>query len=159
MEYYKVFIQKEEKDAVVMETVADFDIWCADIPFDIGMNVKEPAVRDWQDEDGEDSYTGGGLMMSAYDMTVKWCCKGKKFSANDKIRKFINYLNGRDGSGVKMKMYCDWTRTGRQHIRLKNVGRTAGLYRRDDGDVVTFETVLRVEDPITEIELKKEEKK
>lgn len=155
MQYYSVFIQKEEPDSPVKDTITDFDIWCASIPFDIGMEVKEVTTHDWKDEDGEDSYTGGGLKMSAYDMTVKWCCKGVKFSANAVIKKFIDYLSGRDGSGVKMKMYCNWTRIGRQHIRLKSVSREATLYRDEDGDVVTFSTVLRVEDPITSIELEK----
>ena len=155
MQHYNVFIQKEQTGATVKETVADFDVWCASIPFDIGMEVKEPVVRDWKDENGEDAYLGDSLKFAAYDMTVKWCCKGDKFSANAVIRKFLNYLSGRDGSGMKMKMYCDWTNVGRRHIRLKKVSDDASLHRDDEGDVVTFSTVLRVEDPVTEITLSK----
>lgn len=153
MQHYNVFIQKEQTGAVVKETVADFDVWCASIPFDIGMEVKEPVVRDWKDENGEDAYLGDSLKFAAYDMTVKWCCKGDKFSANAVIRKFLNYLSGRDGSGMKMTMYCDWTKVGRRHIRLKKVSDDADLHRDDEGDVVTFSTVLRVEDPVTEVTL------
>lgn len=119
------------------------------------MEVKEPVVKDWKDEDGEDSYLGDSLKFAAYDMTVKWCCKGDKFSANAVIKKFLNYLSGRDGSGMKMKMYCDWTKVGRRHIRLKKVSDDADLHRDDEGDVVTFSTVLRVEDPVTEVTLGK----
>lgn len=155
MQHYNVFIQKEQTGAAVKETVADFDVWCASIPFDIGMEVKEPVVKDWKDEDGEDSYLGDSLKFAAYDMTVKWCCKGDKFSANAVIKKFLSYLSGRDGSGMKMKMYCDWTNVGRRHIRLKKVSDDASLHRDDEGDVVTFSTVLRVEDPVTEITLSK----
>lgn len=155
MQHYNVFIQKEQTGAVVKETTADFGVWCASIPFDIGMEVKEPVVKDWKDEDGEDSYLGDSLKFSAYDMTVKWCCKGDKFSANAVIKKFLNYLSGRDGSGMKMKMYCDWTKVGRRHIRLKKVSDDANLHRDDEGDVVTFSTVLRVEDPVTEVTLSK----
>lgn len=155
MQHYNVFIQKEQTGAAVKETVADFDVWCASIPFDIGMEVKEPVVKDWKDEDGEDSYLGDSLKFAAYDMTVKWCCKGDKFSANAVIKKFLSYLSGRDGSGMKMKMYCDWTNIGRRHIRLKKVSDDASLHRDDEGDVVTFSTVLRVEDPVTEITLSK----
>lgn len=155
MQHYNVFIQKEQTGAAVKETVADFDVWCASIPFDIGMEAKEPVVKDWKDEDGEDSYLGDSLKFAAYDMTVKWCCKGDKFSANAVIKKFLNYLSGRDGSGMKMKMYCDWTNVGRRHIRLKKVSDDASLHRDDEGDVVTFSTVLRVEDPVTEITLSK----
>lgn len=155
MQHYNVFIQKEQTGATVKETVADFDVWCASIPFDIGMEVKEPVVRDWKDENGEDAYLGDSLKFAAYDMTVKWCCKGDKFSANAVIRNFLDYLSGRDGSGMKMKMYCDWTNIGRRHIRLKKVSDDASLHRDDEGDVVTFSTVLRVEDPVTEITLSK----
>lgn len=153
MNYYKVLIQKEKEDAVVKDTVSDFDIWCAEIPFNIGMDVKEPTVRDWKDEDGEDSYTDGGLRFSAYDMKVKWCVKGDKFSSNAKIRAFLNFLSGKDGSGEKMKIYCEWTQIGRQNVRLKKIEDDAELYREEDGDVVVWSTTLRVEDPITEINL------
>ena len=61
MQHYNVFIQKEQAGAVVKETVADFDVWCASIPFDIGMEVKESVVKDWKDEDGEDSYLATAL--------------------------------------------------------------------------------------------------
>ena len=91
MQHYNVFIQKEQPGAVVKETIADFGVWCASIPFDIGMEVKEPVVKDWKDEDGEDSYLGDSLKFAAYDMAVKWCCKGDKFSANAVIKKFLNY--------------------------------------------------------------------
>ena len=155
MQHYNVFIQKEQTGAVVKETIADFGVWCASIPFDIGMEVKEPVVKDWKDEDGEDSYLFFCKQKAAYDITVKWCCKGDKFSANAVIKKFLNYLSGRDGSGMKMKMYCDWTKVGRRHIRLKKVSDDAELHRDDDGDVVTFSTVLRVEDPVTEVTLSK----
>ena len=152
-DYYKVLIKKEKDGATVKDTVADFGVWCAEMPFDIGMEVKEPTVRDWKDEDGEDSYTGGGLKMAAYDMKVKWCVKGERFSANQTVRRFLDYLSGRDGSGEKMEVYCEWTRIGRRHVRLKKVEGEATLYRGEDGDVVTWETTLRVEDPVTEVRL------
>ena len=76
MKYYKVLMQKEGLKGVnegeVKDTVRDFGVWCQSVPFDVGMEVKEPVTRDWKDEDGEDSYAGGGLFVAAYDMTVKW---------------------------------------------------------------------------------------
>ena len=65
MQHYNVFIQKEQTGAVVKETIADFGVWCASIPFDIGMEVKEPVVRDWKDENGEDAYLGDSLKFAA----------------------------------------------------------------------------------------------
>jgi len=157
MQYYKVLIQKEgeggNEDGAVKDTVADFGVWCESMPFDVGMEAKEPTVRDWKDEDGEDSYTGGGLFVAAYDMTVKWLVKGEAGTCREKVKAFIGYLNGRDGSGVKMKIYSEWTGVGRQHVRLKKVGDGAKLDRCGDEEVVEFETVMRVEDPVTEVRL------
>ena len=159
MHYYKILIQKEsdagEQEAAVNDTVADFGVWCQEMPFDVGMDVKEPTVRDWKDEDGEDSYTGGGLFVSAYDMSVKWVAKGAPGTVREKVRAFVAYLSGRDGSGVKMKLYSEWSGAGRRHVRLKKVGDSAKIDRCGDIEVVSFDTTLRVEDPVTEIALKK----
>lgn len=154
MEYSKVLIRKEKDGAAVKDTVADFGVWCAEMPLDIGMTVKEPTVRDWKDEDGEEAYTDGGLMLGAYDLTAKWAAKGPHDSVRASVRRFLDYLGGRDGSGVKMEVYCEWTGTGRRHVRLKSVG-SAKLDRSGGEDVVTWETVLRVEDPVTEVALTK----
>lgn len=157
MEYNKVLIQKEggsdADTATVKDTVADFGVWCQDMPFNVGMEVKEPTVRDWKDEDGEDAYVGGGLRFSAYDMTVKWIAKGLKGSVRGRISTFLRYLSGQDGSGVKMKLWCEWTGIGRQHVRLKKVEDNATLDRCGDDEIVTFSTVFRVEDPVTDIQL------
>lgn len=154
MGYYKVLIQKEtaegEKDAAVKDTVADFGVWCSELPLDVGLEVKEPVTRDWRDEDGEDAYTDGGLYVAAYDMTVKWLAKGAAGTVRDMVRAFIDYLSGRDGSGVKMRIYSEWSGMGRQHVRLKKVDSSAKLDRCGDFEVVSFDTTLRVEDPVTQ---------
>lgn len=155
MEYYKVLIQKEDTidgvAAAVKDTVADFGVWCQSMPFDVGMEVKEPVTRDWKDEDGEDSYVGMSVMIAAYDMTVKWVVKGAPGTCKEKAKTFLNYLSGRDGSGAKMKIWCEWTGIGRQHVRMKKVNDEAVLDRMANVEVVTFDTVMRVEDPVTEV--------
>jgi len=76
MQYEKVYIQKTRSGSVIKETVADFDIYCADMPFKLFVEAKEPAKRDWLDEHGDDEYIpDGGLKMKAYTMDVKFCCK------------------------------------------------------------------------------------
>lgn len=149
-------IKKEATGAKVYDIASAFDVWCQELPFAVGYEVKEPVVRDWRDEDGEDSYTEEGQFVQAYDMTVKWAAKGPSGSVKAKIAKFLSYLSGRDGSGVKLSMYSMWTGIGRQHIRLKKVGDTAHLDRCGNFEVVTIETTFRVEDPMTEITLTEE---
>ena len=89
-------------------------------------------------------------------MVVKWVSKGPSGSVKAKIARFLSYLSGRDGSGVKLSMYSTWTGVGRQHMRLKKVSDTAQLDRCGDFEVVTIETTFRVEDPVTDITLTEE---
>ncbi len=151
-DFYKVYIQKERDVSAVVETITDFGIYCADIPFTIIGEAKEPTSRNWYDEDGIDEYIpAGGLKISAYEMEVKFCCKGDKFSANTTIRKFLDYLTGKDGTGAMMKMYCDYTRIGRQHMRYIKVKDEAELVRDKDGDILVFSATFKVGDPTTDI--------
>ena len=50
-----------------------------------------------------------------------------------------------------MKIWCEWTGIGRQHVRMKKVNDEAVLDRMANVEVVTFDTVMRVEDPVTEV--------
>ena len=152
----KILVKKETAGSTVYDIASAFDVWCQELPFAVGYEVKEPVVRDWRDEDGEDSYTEDGLFVQAYDMVVKWVAKGPSGSVKAKIARFLSYLSGRDGSGVKLSMYSAWTGVGRQHMRLKKVSDTAQLDRCGDFEVVTIETTFRVEDPVTDITLTEE---
>ncbi len=152
MKYEKVYIQKIGTGSPVKETIADFDIYCADMPFKLFVEAKAPSKRDWYDEHGDDEYIpNGGLKLKAYTMDVRFCCKGDKYSSNEKIKKFINYLSGLDGSGAEMKMYCTWTKIGRKGIRFDKLNDKAELLRDEDGDTLVFTITFKVNDPITDI--------
>lgn len=152
MKYEKVYIQKIGTGSPVKETIADFDIYCADMPFKLFVEAKAPSKRDWFDEHGDDEYIpNGGLKLKAYTMDVRFCCKGDKYSSNEKIKKFINYLSGLDGSGAEMKMYCTWTKIGRKGIRFDKLNDKAELLRDEDGDTLVFTITFKVNDPITDI--------
>jgi len=152
MKYEKVYIQKIGTGSPVKETIADFDIYCADMPFKLFVEAKAPSKRDWFDEHGDDEYIpNGGLKLKAYTMDVRFCCKGDKYSSNGKIKKLINYLTGLDGSGAEMKMYCTWTKIGRKGIRFDKLNDKAELLRDEDGDTLVFTITFKVNDPITDI--------
>lgn len=152
MKYEKVYIQKIGTGSPVKETIADFDIYCADMPFKLFVEAKAPSKRDWFDEHGDDEYIpNGGLKLKAYTIDVRFCCKGDKYSSNEKIKKFINYLTGLDGSGAEMKMYCTWTKIGRKGIRFDKLNDKAELLRDEDGDTLVFTITFKVNDPITDI--------
>ena len=152
MKYEKVYIQKIGTGSPVKETIADFDIYCADMPFKLFVEAKAPSKRGWFDEHGDDEYIpNGGLKLKAYTMDVRFCCKGDKYSSNEKIKKFINYLTGLDGSGAEMKMYCTWTKIGRKGVRFDKLNDKAELLRDEDGDTLVFTITFKVNDPITDI--------
>lgn len=152
MRYDKVYIQKTKNGSTVKETVADFDIYCADIPFKLFVEAKDPSKRDWMDEHGDDEYIpDSGLKLKAYTMDVKFCCKGDKFSSNAKIQKFVEYLTGMDGSGAVMMMYCTWTKIGRRGIRFDKLNDKAELVRDGDGDTLVFTITFKVNDPVSNI--------
>nr|DAR09477.1 MAG TPA: hypothetical protein [Caudoviricetes sp.] len=152
MQYDKVYLQKMKASSPVKETVADFDIYCASMPFKLYSDAKDLSKRDWYDEHGEDEYIPEeGLKLKSYTIDVTFCCKGDKNSSNIKIKKFLDYLTGNDGSGVELKMYCTWTKIGRKSVRFTKLNDDARLVRDDDGDVLVFKVSFKVNDPITDI--------
>lgn len=148
MEYYKIYMQLDTDGAAVKETISDFGLYCMEIPFSVAQSTKELTTRDWHDEDGTDFYIPeNGLKMSAYEMKVKFGCKGDKFSANEKINDFLGYL--KQGA---MKMYCNYTKIGRQNIVLSKIDDSATLVRdNQDGDLLIFTVIFKVYDPVTDI--------
>lgn len=152
MGYDKVYIQKMKERAAVKETVVDFDIYCADIPFKLLVEAKDLSKQDWNDEHGDDEYIPiGGLKLKAYTMDVKFCCKGDKYSANAKVQKFLKYLLGLDGTGAEMMMYCTWTQIGRAGIRFDKLNDKAELVRDSDGDTLVFTITFKVNDPLSDV--------
>lgn len=158
MQYDKVFFQKEADDAAVIETVAAFDIYCAEFPFSIAGKAKDITTRDWHDEDGLDAYVPKELKLADYEIEAKFCCKGDKFSSNDKLRSFIDYLTGSGGTGAYLKVYCTLTKIGRQHVRFLEIDDDATLVRDGDGDILVFKVKFSVDDPVTDITPKTDSK-
>lgn len=150
MDCDKVYFQKEKDGSVLVETSEEWGVYCSDIPFTIATKAKELTSRDWYDEDGLDEYVPEELKMSAYDIEVDFICKGDRSTSIDKISNMINYLTGRDGSGVLMKAYCSLTGIGRQHVRFKELKDDAQLIH-DTEEILTFTIVLQVGDPVTEV--------
>lgn len=162
----KVYIQKEKLVNNNPQFVIDpssaptgrrvwGNIYTNSIPFTMFDDIKDLYSNDWHDEHGLEEYADetNGLMRKHYDMEVKWIYKGDKYSANTHIKGFLDFLSGKDGSGVWFKLYCTWTRIGRQHVRLLKVDNTAEIVRDGNGDIIVFKTTLRVCDPVTDITL------
>lgn len=84
--------------------------------------------------------------MAAYENKVKFMFHGEAFGANEKCKAFIDYIRK---SGM-MKMYCDFNRIGRQHVRLKDID--PNLYRDPDNeDLLVLSITFKFNDPVTDI--------
>ena len=146
-----LYIQKNVTGSTVYETVADFEMYCMDIPFIVFGEAKELPRNEWKDEHGDDEYIPSSLYMEAYELTVRFAYKGAQKSANAKINTFLNYLTGADGSGAEMSMYSTYTQIGRRGIRFVKVEDDAELIRDKNGDILMFDVTFKVNDPVTNI--------
>ena len=145
-------MQKEAENSPVMETIADFRMYCMGIPFTMAGKSKALTERSWAGEDGKDVYVPQTLPMESYAMKVRFGFKGDKFSANNILKKLLDYLCGKDGKGVYLKMYCDYTQIGRQHVRFDSISDDANLIRNgSDGDILIVTVTFIVDDPTTDI--------
>ena len=151
MKYYKYYIQKEADGSPVKEKAEDFNIYEVDSKFYGGASAKELPKRNWNDEHGDDEFVPSNLMMESVSHSVKFGYKGDKYSANKALKDFIDYLS----NGGSMKIYDEYNKIGRQHVRFSSVSDDAELVRSDEGDILIFTVNLKVNDPVTDVVLGK----
>ena len=149
---YTLLMQKMKQGSPVKDSLRDFGIVCTSIPFIPCEETKELPTRDWPGENGEDTYIPEKLPVSAYDMEVELCYKGGLGTCYTKIRSFLDYLKGNDGSGAALKIYSPFTGIGRQNVYFKSMG-DIEFGKSNIDEVLTFSLVFRVTDPVTDISL------
>lgn len=150
-DFYKIYMQKEREGSELKETIKDFGLYCMDSPFILYTTARKLTEREWPGEDGKDVYVPSRLDVDAYSIKLKFGYKGAEREANNKIKAFLEYLTGRDGSGVYMKMYCDYTNIGRRHVRFSQIPGDPVFFRDGDGDFLVFDLEMNVDDPVTDI--------
>lgn len=152
MKNYKFFVQKEADNAEVKELGADFGCFEVESKFYGGGEVKDVAKRDWYDEDGDDEFAPEEQKYKAYEMQVKFACKGEPDSSNVTINALKEYLNG-----GTMKIFDEYNNVGRQNVRFMGIPDDATLYKHRWGfdEALVFTVKLKVNDPKTDITLTK----
>lgn len=149
---YTLLFQKMKVDSPVKDSFEDFGIVCTDVPFMPKGEAKELANNDWPDESGEDAYIPDTIPTQAFDWEIGMAYKGALTTCHTKIKSFLDYLTGRDGSGGAMKVYSSYTGIGRQYVHYKSVSDFEFVKSNMD-EVLTFTLTLRVTDPDTEVVL------
>ncbi len=146
MKYFKTYLQLETEGSVVIDTASSFGMYCMDNPFKTADSVKEPTKRSWYDENGDDEYIPkDGLYMSSYENDVKFGFCGSAFGANEKLKSFLEYLK----KGM-LKMYCEFNKVGRQHVRLKSIKQELDRDPNSE-DILVITITFKFNDPITDI--------
>lgn len=152
---YAIYFKKMKSDALVVDTLDNWGIVCKEFPFKLYGEAKELPSHDWKDEDGDDEYIPSKLPIASYEMEVEFAYKGVMDSANASIKGFLDYLTGRDGSGVELMVYDTYTKIGRQSVRFVSVSDDVFYRQEEGGDVVVFSVAFKVNDPVTDITLSK----
>lgn len=123
-----------------------------ELPFNLTVDVKDVDKNDFFDEDGDIEWAQNRLRAKAYEMKVKFISKGTKEELYDRYTVLRNYLLGIDNTGTVFMMYEDWHGVGRKDMRLVKFEDDAEYEPLNDGGyVLSFDAVLKVNDPITEI--------
>ena len=151
-EKHTILFKKASGDAPVKDSVEAWNIACTDAEFKPMEETKEIAERDWQDEDGVDTYIPSKMPLKAYDMEVELCYKGDYESAYDAIASFMDYLTGEDGSGSEFTFYVPYTQIGRSGCYLKSFA-PDDFWSGKGGDGLTFSITIRVTNPKSEATL------
>lgn len=152
---YAIYFRKMKNDALVVDTLDNWGIVCKEFPFKLCGEAKELPTNEWMDEDGDDEYVPEELKMASYELEVEFVYKGEFGEANTKIKGFLDYLTGRDGSGAELEVYDTYTKIGRQHIRYVGVEEDVMWRQEEGGDVVVLVVTFKVNDPVTDITLNK----
>lgn len=150
----RFYIQKMARkvDGVLTEqqcydTVSEWGMYCANEPYPLDSEAKELPSNDWGDEDGEDVWEPeGGVPLKAHDVTLLFYMKGGLEDVGTDLRRFVDYCTGKDGSGVLMKYYSEWTDNGHCGARFKKMD--APDYEITEWGVVTkVKVTFRVTEP------------
>lgn len=167
-DYKKFFIKQQtydgsnytDVDGSVKDIYDEFGIVCQDFPFKYFPEKKDPAKREWPDEDGEDVFIpSGGLKTSAFDIEVKFLYAGAVYGTDvasnsttmyAKIVNFIDFITCKDvGGRVMLAMSDEYTGLAFQGVYVKEVGNE--LYEYNDVNLngyAVFKVKFRVTDPV-----------
>lgn len=161
--YKKFLIQQQSYNGTsytnvgsVVDTYATYGIVCQEFPFKYMPEPKEPAKRDWYDENGEDVYIPtDGLKLQAYDVEAKFLYAGKVNEMHTKIKGFITFLYGRNSGGSSMMaIYDEYTKIGKRGVYVAEASEDIYFYNeKAPKGIATFKVKFRVTDPVTDITL------
>lgn len=132
-----------------VHAVSEWGVELTSFPMQIMADAKDYYVNVWPDEDGDDEYIPDEIKMKSYEITIGFAYKGNTPVTD--IKNFVSYL----AYGGEMKIYDQVSRIGRQNVRYVRYSPKAHQFvdLTTGSTVITFEVVLKVNDPVTQITL------
>lgn len=127
MKWKRLYIQKEDADGMKTlgakkDTISEWGMYCAELDWMVGGSAKELPENDWADEDGKDVWMPeGGIPLKSYDTSLTFYCKGDAERAKRRINAMLDFLTGRDGSGCWMRIYSEYSMSGRGGVRFDSM--------------------------------------
>lgn len=165
MKWKRLYIQKESADGTkttgkLKDTIAEWGMYCGEVSWFVGGAAKELPENDWADEDGKDVWMPeDGVPLKSYDTTLTFYCKGNPSNAERRIAAMLDYLTGRDGSGGWMRIYSEYSESGRRGIRFDSIDPSPEFTMTRRGIVGKVKIQFHIEAPHDRIELQGSELK
>lgn len=158
----KVYFQKliysgsSVTKGAVKETGADFSVYLSEVPFIMQKGMKDPASRDWPDEDGLDVFYGSPTPpIKDYDIEIDCMAKAESVEElRSEVDSFVSYLRGDDGAGNIFALYDTHCKAGRRNVRYQGFDEQHWHnYESDKEKFLEFKITMHVDDPRTNVSL------
>lgn len=148
-EPYAILLQKET-EPYANDSIERWGIACCKFPFKLDGGSKELASRDWPGEDGDDVYYPKELKLKSYELETDLVYVGPLGKVADNILAFRDYLTGKDGLGVEMRIYNSHTGIGRKGCHWLEMGDMT-FNKEFEEEVLQIPLKIKVSDPKTRI--------
>lgn len=135
---------QKEGTSVTKDLYTDFGFKTTSVPLFVPMETKEPATRDWGDEDGEDVYFPETAKMSAYDAEVSLVYHGAQGSFQSKQEAIFKYFTT---GGTEINIFSPYSQTGCKGAYFKGFSDFDLTSDSNLGDVAVFKMKFRVTKP------------
>jgi len=143
--YRPIYFQKLTTNAPVVDSLVDYDMYIKSFPYKPMADIKDPFIKDWPDESGNDVYIPATPVYKAYDIDCEFIYVGSRDSATPAVKLFIKYISE---NGL-LKFYDSYTGIGRTKVNYKSLSQD--IYYNEDTNIASFKLVMTVNDPVTEI--------
>ena len=142
---YKPFLVQKLTSGAEVRSSLDWNMYVKHVPFKPVGDIKEPFIRDWADQNGNDVYYPQTPVYKAYDIECEFAYIGDVNTASVMVKLFIYYL----AENGMFKFFDTFTQIGKTNVNYKSM--SPDLYYNTGRNITTFKLTLTINDPKTDI--------